>query len=72
MPMKVITFTPRFVPDYLITELSNLWHTSRCAAGSDRYQRLLYTSKHFALAHPELSSTAVYKDLNDMLRFGGR
>jgi len=73
--MKVLTFHPRFVPEPLISDLSNLWHLSRTAcAGSDssRYRRMLWASAEFSKAHPEVSSTGAYKDLDDMLSFGGR
>lgn len=68
---KVEHFKPRFVPERLLPELSNLWHTSRVHSSS-RYERMLYTSKWFAKDHPELTPTAVYKDLDAMLQFGGR
>lgn len=75
--MKIIEFEPRFVPKRLLVELSNLWHLSRTAcAGKDysRYNRMLWTSREFVKAHPELnlSSTGAYKDLDAMLSFGGR
>ncbi len=68
--MEVLHFTPRFVPEHLLADLSNLWHLSRTISSS-RYERLIYTSKHFSREHG-LSRTAVYKDLGDMLAFGGR
>ena len=67
---QVITFKPRFVPEHMLAELSNLWHLSRVPYNK-RYDRLLWTSSEFAKAHPELTSTAVYKDLDAMLEFGG-
>ncbi len=67
---RVITFKPRFVPEDLLPELSNLWHLSRVPVNT-RYERLLWTSREFSKAHPELTSTAVYKDLDAMLEFGG-
>lgn len=69
--IKVEHFKPRFVPESLLAELSNLWHISRVHSNS-RYERMLYTSKWFVKDHPELTSTAVYKDLDTMLSFGGR
>ena len=70
-PLKVQTFKPRFVPERLLPELSNLWHLSRVPKNA-RYERMLWTAGEFSKAHPELSSTAVYKDLDAMLSFGGR
>lgn len=69
---RVITFKPRFVPDHLLAELSNLWHLSR-VPHHGRYDRMLWTSSEFHKAHAELgiSSTAVYKDLDAMISFGG-
>lgn len=64
-------FRPRFIAPGLLTELSNLWHTSRTAANT-RYDRMIWTSKWFAKEHPEYTSTAVYKDLDAYLAFGGR
>lgn len=68
--MGVITFKPRFVPEDLLGELSNLWHLSRVPCNT-RYERLLWASREFSKAHPEVSSTAAYKDLDCMLEFGG-
>ena len=66
----LITFEPRFVPEHMLAELSNLWHLSK-VPHNKRYDRLLWTSREFSKAHPELTSTAVYKDLDAMLEFGG-
>jgi len=66
---------PRWIPDHLMTELANLWHLSRVHSNS-RYERLLWTSKEFHKIHPELSETAIYKDLDawdmEAARFFGR
>lgn len=69
-------FVPRFVPENMLAELSNLWHLSATATaksgGSSRYERMLWTAKNFPKEHPELNltETAVYKDLDGMLSFG--
>lgn len=55
------TFIPRFIPESKLPELANLWHLSKVHSNS-RYERMLYTAKHFAAAN-NLFSTAVYKDL---------
>ena len=72
--MRVMTFVPRFVPPTALGELSQLWHTSRvaCQPVANRYTRMLWTSNTYHTFHPEVSSTAVYKDLDAMLDFGGR
>ncbi len=74
MKDKVLTFHPRFIAERDLAELSNLWHLSRVAAQPEtsRYRRMLWTSAEFAKAHPEVTSTGAYKDLGDMLEFGGR
>lgn len=67
---RVITFKPRFVPEHLLGELSNLWHLSRVPKNT-RYERMLWASSEFSKAHPEVSATGAYKDLDAMLEFGG-
>jgi hypothetical protein len=71
MKDKWITFEPRFVPEHLLVELSNLWHLSQVPCNSG-YERMLWASREFSKHHPEISSTAAYKDLDCMLEFGGR
>ena len=70
---QVERFHPRWVPESLLPELSNLWHLSRVPKGNDRHARLVWTADEFHKAHPELgiSSTAVYKDLTGMLEVSG-
>ena len=71
--MKIQTFSPRFVASADLDELSQLWHLSRTARpGDSRYARLLWASGEFAKAHPSISATGAYKDLDTMLSFGGR
>lgn len=63
-------YTARFINPAHEGELSNLWHLSRTALSgkdSSRYQRMLWASKEFAKAHPEVSSGGAYKDLDGML-----
>lgn len=45
-------------------ELFNLYHLARAAGKQSRYERMLYASKHFSEAHPEVSSTCAYKHLD--------
>lgn len=69
-PLKVERFKPRFIPEHLLGELSELWHTSSIPCGvGDRYARKLQTAKWFHDKYPEYSETAVYKDLDAMLSF---
>lgn len=73
--VPVQEFEPRFVRKEHLAELSNLWHLSRtaCAGKSNqRYERLLWTSRQFAVQFNYVSSTGAYKDLDAMLEFGGR
>jgi hypothetical protein len=66
----VITFKPRFVPERLLGDLSNLWHLSRVPKNT-RYERMCWVADEFHKAHPEISTNAAYKDLDGMLSFGG-
>lgn len=73
-PLKIVKFVPRFVPEHMLGALSNMWHISRVPTSSTpiserRYLRLVWTADQFVKEHPELklSSTAVYKDLCDMV-----
>lgn len=70
---KVLEFEPRWVPTYLLPQLSNLWHLSRVPCRT-RYDRLYWTAQEFCKAYPEdvPNETAVYKDLTTMLEWGGR
>lgn len=70
--IKVLTFHPRFVRASDLGELSNLWHLSRVPHGLHRHGRLLWASAEFHKAHPDVTVTAAYKDLEGMLEFGGR
>lgn len=78
--LPIVTFEPRWVPERLLTELSMFWHTSATAVsgtytspGERRHKRRMWTANEFNKAHPELniSTTAVYKDVCDMLDFDG-
>lgn len=56
--------------DQQLVELINLWHIALVAlSGKDdsRYQRMLWASKEYNEAHPEISSTAAYKNLDRTL-----
>ena len=57
----------RFIKDSQSGELVNLYHTAKIAlSGKEctRYTRMLWASKEFSKIHPEISSTAAYKDLD--------
>lgn len=50
------------------TELVNLFHLARTALAGpgpspSRYEQKLWASREYAKAHPEVSSTAAYKQL---------
>lgn len=66
-------YRPRFVSESGLTELINLFHLSKCplsGTSPSRYDRVLWASSEFHKAHPEVSSTAAYKDLDGALSFG--
>lgn len=68
--MLAPTYTPRFVTSEQLLELFDLWHIARTALsgkGCTRYTRLLWASAEFHKAHPEVSATAAYKDLDSAL-----
>lgn len=63
--------------DAELAELSNLWHLSRTALARSgdqptNYERQLWVSKEFAKAHPNVSSTAAYKQLDRERAWRGR
>lgn len=74
--MPVQTFVPRFVRPEHLGDLSQLWQTSRTACskpgGYTKYERMLWTSRQFAIQFDYVTPTAAYKDLGEMLAFGGR
>lgn len=49
-----------------IAELINLWHLSK-VVHSKKYDRMIYTSREYAKAHPEVSDTWAYKALERQL-----
>lgn len=61
----------RFIRPDQSAELVNLYHLARVplsGAGKDtKYYRMLWASKEFHKAHPEISETAAYKDLDGLL-----
>lgn len=63
--------TLRFVTHDQYVELVNLYHLARTALASkphSRYDRLIWASGEFSKAHPEISPTAAYKDLETNTR----
>ena len=70
--MKVLEFEPRFVRKLDLHDLSELWHLSRVPHGLDKHKRMCWAAAEFAKTHSYVSSTGAYKDLCDMLEFGGR
>lgn len=64
-------YTPRFVTPAQLGELINLYHLSRTALSgteASRYKRVVWASAAFHQAHPSVSSTAAYKDLDAQLQ----
>ncbi len=61
------SYEVRFIRNEHIAELINLYHLARTALpgqhGCTAYDRRLWASKEFSLAHPEITPTAAYKDL---------
>ena len=54
-------------------ELINLYHLARVPLSGKRctrYDRMLWASAEFAKAHPDVSATAAYKDLDAQLQGG--
>ena len=71
------TYQVRFIRPDQAGELMDLFHLARTAlSGGDasNYNRMLWASKEFSKAHPEVSSTAAYKDLDGLRSnwFGAR
>jgi hypothetical protein len=64
-------YVPRFIDPKDAGELVNLYHLARVPLSgtgkSGRYEQMLWASKEFSKAHPEISSTAAYKDLDGLL-----
>ncbi len=64
------SYKTRFIKPAQANELLGLWHLARTAlSGKEctRYTRMLWASKEFARAHPEITPTAAYKDLDGLL-----
>ena len=62
-------YESRFVKRDHENELINLYHLARTALSGQRcgrYERMLWASKEFSKLHPEVSSTAAYKDLDGL------
>jgi len=63
----------RFINPAHIGELVNLYHLARVAHANDaekrgsRYHRKLWAAEQFHKAHPEVTETAAYKDLEGLL-----
>lgn len=63
-------YKPRFIRPDQSAELIHLWHLARTAlSGKEctRYTRMLWASREFAAAHPDITPTAAYKDLDGLL-----
>lgn len=65
-----MSYAPRFIRADQAVELINLYHLARTALSGQEctpYTRRLWASKEFSKAHPEVSSTAAYKDLDGLV-----
>jgi hypothetical protein len=63
-------YVVRFINPEQSGELVNLYHLAKVPLSGQkcgRYERMLWASKEFAKAHPEVSPTAAYKDLDGLL-----
>ena len=63
-------YTVRFIQPQQTGELINLYHLARTALSGracGRWERMSYAAKEFSKAHPEVSETAAYKDLDGLL-----
>jgi hypothetical protein len=60
----------RPVPRELMPELLNLWHLSRTAGKSSRYDRMLWAQKEFLKIYPEQSPNGVWLDLEKAISHG--
>ena len=77
-PNKPLRFDYTVAPRYAVRfiqpqhegELINLYHLARTALSGQacgRWERMNYAAQEFSKAHPEVSSTAAYKDLDGLL-----
>lgn len=58
----------RFISQSQYLELINLYHLARTALSGtqnqSKYDRMIWATKEFNKLHPDISSTAAYKDLS--------
>ena len=63
-------YAVRFIQPQHEGELINLYHLARTALSGQpcgRWERMNYAANEFSKAHPEVSTTAAYKDLDGLL-----
>lgn len=63
-------YTPRFVTRAQLMELINLYHLARVPLSGQkcgRWERMHWAATEFHKKHPEISTTAAYKDLSAQL-----
>jgi len=70
----MIGYQTRFIKADHSAELVNLYHLARCALSGvegknpgSKYDRLIWAADQFHKAHPEVSATGAYKDLDGLL-----
>jgi len=59
-------YETRFIKQEHASEAVNLYHLARTALAGEkcgRYERLVWSAEQFNKAHPEISRTAAYKDI---------
>jgi len=60
----------RFISEFDAPELVNLYHLAKTALSDKqdqgRHARMIWASKEFAKAHPQVSPTGAYKDLDTL------
>lgn len=65
-PVKINAFLA--LSEKQISELMNIWHLSKCAIGSKRHARMIWTAKCFHKENDNVGSrTNVYKNLDRQL-----
>lgn len=63
-------YEPRFIHQRDIAELVNLYHLARTALSGtspSRADRMTWAAAEYHKAHPEVSTTAAFKDLGGLL-----
>lgn len=76
--LKVLpAYQPRFVTEAGLAEMIELWHLAKVPVcdrplNTRAHRRKIWAAEQFHVLHPEISSTAAYKDLDAYLEGNGR